>query len=289
MTDRPQHRHQIESFINRMPSLPTSVSKVIEVCNQPQTSPNDLNRLISLDPVLTGKVLKLINSAYFTIREPVTSVTRAIIMLGLNTVKNLALSTSIVGIFKGDSKDGCFSMNDFWVHSLATGVTARMLAARQGLPSDTREEYFVGGLLHDIGKVPMMHCFPEEYRHVLKKSQHYRQPLYSAEKETLGFDHCHVGQIIAEKWRLSDNLSSALSSHHQGELHFLARFSDIIAAANICAKSFSWGSAGDGFFEDTANLILKNSEPGFYDLSWFQSDVAAELEKAKIFLAVSGS
>lgn len=287
MTDQPQRRYQIESFINRMPSLPTTVAKVIEVCNQSQTSPNDLNRLISLDPVLTGKVLKLINSAYFTLREPVTSVTRAIIMLGLNTVKNLALSTSIVGIFKGDSKDGCFSMNDFWVHSLAAGVTARMLAARQGLPPDTREEYFVGGLLHDIGKVPMMHCFPEEYRNVLKKSQHYRQPLFSAEKETLGFDHCHVGQIIAEKWRLSDNLSSALASHHQGELHFLARFSDVIAAANICAKSFSWGSAGDGFFEDPTNLILKNTEPGSHDLSWFQSDVAAELEKAKIFLAVS--
>lgn len=270
-----------------MPSLPTTVAKVIEVCNQPQTSPNDLNRLISLDPVLTGKVLKLINSAYFTLSEPVTSVTRAIIMLGLNTVKNLALSTSIVGIFKGDSKDGCFSMNDFWIHSLAAGVTARMLAARKGLPSDTREEFFVGGLLHDIGKVPMMHCFPEEYRYILKESQQHRQPLYSAEKETLGFDHCHVGQIIAEKWRLSDNLTSALASHHQGELHFFSGFSDIIAAANICAKSFSWGSAGDCSFEDPTTLILKNTEPGSHDLSRFQSDVAAELEKAKIFLAVS--
>jgi len=287
MTDQAQSRHQIESFINRMPSLPTTVAKVIEVCNQPQTSPNDLNRLISLDPVLTGKVLKLINSAFFTLSEPVTSVTRAIIMLGLNTVKNLALSTSIVGIFRGDSKEGCFSMNDFWVHSLATGVTARMLAARQGLPSDTREEYFVGGLLHDIGKVPMMHCFPEEYRHVLQESQQRRQSLYNAEKDTLGFDHCHVGQIIAEKWRLSDNLSSALASHHQGELHFLARFSDVIAAANICVRSFSLGSAGDGSVEDPTLLLLKNSGPPGHDLSEFQSDVSAELEKAKIFLDVS--
>jgi len=289
MTDHSQHRHQIESFINRMPSLPTTVSKVIEVCNQPQTSPNDLNRLISLDPVLTGKVLKLINSAYFTLREPVTSVTRAIIMLGLNTVKNLALSTSIVGIFKGDSKDWCFSMNDFWVHSLAAGVTARILAARQGLPPDTREEYFVGGLLHDIGKVPLMHCFHEEYRHILKASQAHGQPLYSAEQETLGFDHCHVGQIIAEKWRLSHNLSSALSSHHQGKLHSLAGFSDVIAAANICAKSFSLGSAGDGSLEDPTPIVLKKTGSDGYDLSRFQSDVSTELEKAKIFLAVSGS
>jgi HD-like signal output (HDOD) protein len=286
MTDQSQRRHEIESFIIRMPALPTSVAKVIEVCNQPQTSPNDLNYVISLDPVLTGKVLKLINSAFFTISEPVASVTRAIIMLGLNTVKNLALSTSIVGIFREDSKDGCFSMNDFWVHSLAAGVTARMLAAGKGLPADTREEYFVGGLLHDIGKIPIMHCFPEDYRHILGESQQRRQPLYSEEKDTLGFDHCHVGQIIAKKWRLSDNLSSALASHHKGDLNDLAEFSDVIAAANICVKSFSCGSAGDGFLEDPMPLLLKKTGTGYHNLSRFQSDVAAELEKAKIFLAV---
>ena len=289
MTDQPQHHHQIESFINRMPSLPTTVAKVIEVCDQPQTSPNDLNRLISLDPVLTGKVLKLINSAFFALREPVTSVTRAIIMLGINTVKNLAISTSIVGIFKTDSMEGCFSMNDFWVHSLAAGVTARMLAARHGVPLQAREEYFVGGLLHDIGKIPMMHCFPEGYRHILKESQEHRQSLYSAEKDTLGFDHCHVGQIIAEKWRLSDDLSSALALHHQGELHDLAGFSDVIAAANICAKSFSWGSAGDGAVEEMYPPMLRIVGADSFDFTQFQSDVAAELEKAKIFLTVSGA
>jgi putative nucleotidyltransferase with HDIG domain len=179
-------------------------------------------------------------------------------------------------------------MNDFWVHSLAAGVTARILAARHGVPLKAREEYFVGGLLHDIGKIPMMHCFPEEYHHILKESQQRRQPLYRAEKDTLGFDHCHVGKIIAEKWRLSNNISSALASHHQGELHDLAGFSDVIAAANICAKSFSWGSAEDGSFEDPTPLVLKKTGPDGCDLSQFQSDVAAELEKAKIFLAVSG-
>ncbi len=289
MTDQPLHRQQIESFINRMPSLPTTVAKVIEVCNQPQTSPNDLNRLISLDPVLTGKVLKLINSAFFTLSQPVASVTRAIVMLGINTVKNLALSTSIVGIFNGNSREGCFSMNDFWLHSLATGVTARMLAARQGIPGDAREEYFVGGLLHDIGKIPIMHCFPEEYAHILKESEQRHEPLYSTEKEILGFDHCHVGQIIAEKWRLSDNLSSALTSHHQKEQHEPAGFNDVISSANICAGSFSLGSAGDVSFENPRPLVVKYTGADSCDLSPFQSEIVAEVEKAKVFLAVSGS
>ncbi|MDP2104936.1 MAG: HDOD domain-containing protein, partial [Desulfobulbaceae bacterium] len=82
--------HVIQAYIDRMPSLSTTVNKVLEVCNSPKTSANDLNRVISLDPVLTGHVLKLINSAYYSLPNQVSSLARAIIMLGLNTVKNLA-------------------------------------------------------------------------------------------------------------------------------------------------------------------------------------------------------
>src|SRR5512133_808381 len=88
---------RVRDYINGMPSLPTTVTKVLEICNNPRTSPSDLNHVISLDPVLMGRVLKLINSAYYGLGTQVTSLVRAIIMLGVNTVKNLALSTAIVG------------------------------------------------------------------------------------------------------------------------------------------------------------------------------------------------
>ena len=88
---------KIDEYIRNMPSLPTSVTKVLEVCNNPQTSPADLNHVISLDPVLVARVLKLINSAYYGLSQQVTSLVRAIIMIGINTVKNLALSSSVVG------------------------------------------------------------------------------------------------------------------------------------------------------------------------------------------------
>ncbi|MDR0496536.1 MAG: HDOD domain-containing protein, partial [Treponema sp.] len=85
----------LKDFIKNMPSLPTSVTKVMEICNNPQTSPADLNQVISLDPVLMGRVLKLINSAYYGLGQQVKSLARAIIMLGMNTVKNLALSSAV--------------------------------------------------------------------------------------------------------------------------------------------------------------------------------------------------
>lgn len=99
--NRELHLKRIQAAIAKMPSLSTTVVKVLETCNDPRASANQLKQVISLDPVLTGRVLKLINSAYFALGRPITSLTRAIIMLGVNTVKNLALSFAIIKNMKG--------------------------------------------------------------------------------------------------------------------------------------------------------------------------------------------
>ena len=93
-SNRERYLKKIQAYIARMPSLSTTVIKVLETCNDPRASANDLHRIISFDPVLTARVLKLINSAYYSLGVPITSLTRALVMLGLNTVKNLALSFS---------------------------------------------------------------------------------------------------------------------------------------------------------------------------------------------------
>ncbi|MCL2879605.1 MAG: HDOD domain-containing protein, partial [Treponema sp.] len=146
---------RIEEYIGNMPSLPTTVAKVLEVCNNPHTSPADLNHVISLDPVLVGRVLKLINSAYYGLGQHVTNLVRAIIMLGLNTVKNLALSSAVMGNLKTGKNSQGLDMEGFWRHSLCVGVAAKMLAKQRGIESKQREEYFTAGLLHDIGKIPL--------------------------------------------------------------------------------------------------------------------------------------
>lgn len=95
-----QHIKTIQRYIDKIPSLSTTVTKVLEVCNKADVSPNDLNKVISFDPVLTGNVLKLINSSYYSLPNHITSLTRAIIVLGINTVKNLSLTTAVLGTVK---------------------------------------------------------------------------------------------------------------------------------------------------------------------------------------------
>ena len=135
---------QIEAYVARMPSLATTATKVLETCNNLQSSPNDLNRLIALDPVLAGQVLRLINSAYYSLSHPVSSLTRAIIMLGVNTVKNLVLSFAILQQLPIEKTFGTLSPILFWEHSVAVGVIAKWLAEFKGVPHPIRKTILWG-------------------------------------------------------------------------------------------------------------------------------------------------
>jgi HD-like signal output (HDOD) protein len=272
-----------------MPSLSTTVIKVLETCNDPEASANDLKRVISLDPVLTGRVLKLINSAYYTLGIPISSLTRAIIMLGVNTVKNLALSYSILGNIKGKSTCLSFSADEFWRHSLCVGVVAKLLATLKGVPVTGQEEFFVAGLLHDLGKLPLYMQFPEEYHRVCENAHSSQKSLYRNETRFLGVDHGAVGGIIAKKWRLGSILVESLFYHHcPGDGPDNSReFVSIVALANQLALHLNIGNAGD-HFTDSAKMKFLIGEVGveWSTLNDIQGSVPGEIERAKFFLEV---
>lgn len=280
----------IQKYIERMPSLSTTVTKVLEVCNQPNTSANDLNRIIALDPVLTGQVLKLINSAYYSLPNQISSLTRAIIMLGINTVKNLALSTAVLGSMGREDSFRSLSMDAFWTHSLCVGVMAKALAGLKGIPGMMQEEFFVAGLLHDLGKIPLNNCFAEEYRQSLELSGIEQSPLSKSEETLLGFDHSRAGKMIAEKWQLNQTLTELLRFHHTPEnasgnnRQLIA----VVAVANIYANLFDIGSAGDRY-PDMSRIseLLTLLELKWLDISSLHQVVQQEIEKARVFLQVA--
>jgi HD-like signal output (HDOD) protein len=278
---------RVQIYIAKMPSFSKTVTKVLEICNDPNTSPNDLNRVISLDPVLAGQVMKVINSAYYSLPSKITSLTRAIIMLGLNTVKNLALSTAVLKGLGGRDSSQALSMDSFWFHSIGVGVTAKSLAAIKRIPVMEREEYFLGGLLHDLGKIPLNDHFPKEYLHACEQVKHEQDPLYRAENAVFGFDHCGVGKMIAEKWQLADAINDLLTNHHSIEdaKEENRQFISIVALANIYANVFEIGSSGDPFpEEDVLTYLLEQVGIDWYELSDLRESVFKDIEKAKVFL-----
>ncbi len=272
-----------------MPSLSTTVVKVLETCNDPQASANDLQRVISLDPVLTARVLRLINSAYFSLGKPISSLTRAIIMLGVNTVKNLALSFTILDNLKGNAACQFFSTDDFWKHSLCVGVIAKALSGIVGVPKAAREEYFVAGLLHDLGKLPLWIEFPKEYYRICSNAASSRSSLYRNETKSLGIDHGAVGGIIAKKWRLGPTLVETLSNHHRPDAcsDQNCEFVSTVELANQLSLQLSIGNAGDPI-RDHSKMTLLMGDLGVDSdmLIDIEDNVPAEIERAKFFLEV---
>ena len=280
---------KIQAYIAKMPSLSTTVVKVLDTCNDPMASANDLKRVVSLDPVLTARVLKLINSAYYSLGKPVASLSRAIIMLGVNTVKNLALSSAIFENLNSRGSGPAFSADDFWGHSLSVGVVAKMLAGFTGVPIAGREEYFVAGLLHDIGKLPLHREFPDVYRRICESASEGRNALYRNEAKCLGIDHGTVGNLIGRKWHLGSKLLESLSYHHNpqhGEPH-CREFVSIIALANQLALQLEIGNAGDHFVESAkVEILMANAGVTWTMLGDLQGTVTCEIERAKLFLEV---
>jgi len=283
-----QHLQTIHRYIDKMPSLSTTVTKVLEVCNKPNVSPNDLNKIISLDPVLTGNVLKLINSSYYSLPNHITSLTRAIIVLGINTVKNLALTTAVLGTVKGGSKPG-LSMDKFWSHSLCVGVTAKALATELKIPVNQREEFFLSGLLHDLGKIPMSQCFPDEYAQCIALCGEKDIPLHEAEDLIFGFNHQQCGTIIAEKWKLSISIISVLENHHNPEKaeEEYKTLTLCVAIANLYANIFAMESISHYAANETETMNLIEQSPfSWNNISPLHEAIQDAIEKASVFLKV---
>jgi putative nucleotidyltransferase with HDIG domain len=277
---------KIEDYIKNMPSLPTTVSKVLEVCNNPQTSPADLNHVISLDPVLVGRVLKLINSAYYGLGQQVTSLVRAIIMLGINTVKNLALSSAVLGNLSAGKTTAGLNMDGFWRHSLCVGVAAKIIARKRGVDSKLTEEYFAAGLLHDIGKIPLNAVLSSDYMLTISDSDRDRLSLVRAEDRKLGINHSTAGEMIVKAWKLEGTVGDAIIFHHN-HIDYDSSHRDVlysIILANRFASIMEIGFSGDRYPEKPGPSIwefLGQKEDLFEEI---EPLVNGEIEKAQVFL-----
>ncbi len=278
-----KQRRDIERFIEKMPSLSTTVGKVMEICSRTDASPNELNKVISLDPVLAGQVLKLINSAYYSLVNKVTSLTRAITMLGMNTVKNMALSTAIIRTVAGAKKSRALPTTKFWAHSLGVGVSAKLLGEVKGLPVMEREELFIAGLLHDLGKVP----FGDDYIEALNIAKFEQLPLHEVESDIMGINHQEVGLMIADKWKLNDVITTCIAHHHSiaelpGEIGAKVA---LVALGNMYTNIFDHGYAGDPFpREEEVELFRQRVNISPEDFSSIGERVIEEIHKAEVFL-----
>jgi HD-like signal output (HDOD) protein len=197
--------------IEDLPTLPAVVTRIVGMVEDPNTSAEDVNEVISQDPALTAKILKLVNSAFYGFSRRISTVTEAVVILGFNTVKSLALSASVFEVFEGEGSEH-FDRVGLWEHSIATGVAGEMAANRIRYPNV--EEVMVAGILHKIGQVVIDQYFHEELTRVIAYAREHDTTMLEAEREILGVGHPRVGGWLAERWNLPAEISAAISYYH---------------------------------------------------------------------------
>ncbi len=281
---------KILESVESVPSLPISVSRILEITQDPYASPNDLNKLISLDPILTGKVLKLVNSAYFSLSTKVNSIVKAIILLGVNTIRNLALTTAVVPFVEVQSKSNwVLNVEGYWKHSIAVGVTSKLIGKKLGVPKELLEEHFICGLLHDIGKVVLSHALGRKYQAVIVKSSDEECELIEAENELLDINHVEIGRQLAEKWALSSSVVECISYHHNpkecnGEKRTIVYS---VAIANSFANAHKIGFSGNQAPPSIDKDLLDYLKLTVEELEGWQETINQEIKKASVFMKIT--
>jgi putative nucleotidyltransferase with HDIG domain len=278
---------RITDSLISLPTLPTVVAKMLELVDNPKTSASSLANLIGRDQVLTAKILKLANSSFYAFPRQIATVKLALVVLGFESVKEMALSFSVLSSFKGENNKH-FDTSLFWQHSVSVGACTRMLARETCYR--LAGEAFVAGLLHDIGKVVLNQYLPKEFGEIQTRIFEGGQACEEAEKAVIGATHAEVGAWLAERWNLPVSLVEAIRWHQRpeqcprnAELPLLVYLGDYLSAKCGLGKS---GSPGVDTLPpaiiDMARAVLGLTPEG---LEGFRAGLYAEYDKASSFMA----
>ncbi len=210
--DQQKKRQEIIKKIESLPPLPAAAQQVLSIV---ASDPKDIKRLeetINHDMNLTSQLLKVANSAAYYPEAKINTVQRAVVYLGFSQVRNIALSLSMSSFVKVDRKNRLFDFQQYWIHSIATAMIARILAIE--LEWDEPEIYFTAGLLHDIGRAAINACFRDELRDIMKKAEEEPdRALLSIERE-FNLPHNMIGAWLIKNWGLPSMYVQAVATHH---------------------------------------------------------------------------
>ena len=202
--------------IGDIATLPEVTIKIIQIVEDPKSAARDLHEVIKNDPALSVKILKVVNSAFYGLPGQIASVDRAIILLGLSAVKNIAIAASIARLFKGRRISEHFSASDLWKHSVAVAVAAHDLAKASPHPV-MPGEIFVAGMIHDIGTMVERQVSADRFAEVIKQCVTGTVDFLECERRIVGADHQAFGVGLTTKWKFPRHLRAAVGFHHHPE------------------------------------------------------------------------
>jgi HD-like signal output (HDOD) protein len=237
----------LQSLVDQSPqvsSLPAIFFQINEAVEDPESSFVEIGEIISGDPSLSARLLRVVNSSFFGFPNKIETITHAVTIVGMAQLRDLVLATTVVNQFKGFPKN-LINMEKFWLHSVATGLTAKVIAIYRR--ETNADRFYLMGMLHDLGRLLLLLNIPDSMKTVMDK---YAEggTMYAVENDALGFDHAAVAGKLMEAWQLPGMLQEAVAYHHKPEKapHYPVAAS-IVHVADFIAHGMELGSCGEMF------------------------------------------
>lgn len=194
--------------IDEFPTLPTIYSTLLDVMANSRSTAKDVANVISQDQASASKILKTANSSIYGFNGRINTITQAIIYIGFDEVKNLVIALSIIDMFKISKSNSFLNPVTFWRNSIAVGVITRLIGSTIGVKD--LENYFLIGILYDLGKLIFLKDIPDEYSLMFQKAIKMRKTIREVEKIELGVTSAFAGELLAKKWQLPDKLRDTI-------------------------------------------------------------------------------
>ncbi len=263
----------VDKLINKLGDLPTApviLNKALKLTSDLQSNIDDISKNISADQTLSAKVIRMSNSPIFGRVAKISTLSEAIKVLGFEQVKSIIITASTAKMFQSGPQAEI--ANILWKHSLATALGSRLVVQKYG--GLDKEEAYLCGLLHDIGKLVLLQTVPNVYHEIIAKVKETNLPFIKVEGKELGFNHVNVGRVLLEKWQFPPNLTAQISAHHSSNPNIRTpskSLGRVVAVANSIAKYIGAGFIeayhpdfegdlyfGDKLIEDDDLISLRN-------------------------------
>lgn len=286
--DAEELRQALYSRVDELPTLPAVVPRLLSLMERPETGAADVTEAVSGDQALTSKLLKAANSAYYGFSREIVSVEHAVALLGFRMVKSLALSIGVMRSFEIGADVPGYSHEGMWIHSLAVATALQELSRRSG--RGEVEHHFVLGLLHDIGKVVLVHFFAELFSQAIQAAKDGESDYIAAERAVFGCDHGEVGALLLSRWRFPKEICNPIAAHHGSEM---PDGTDALDVATLCVadalpKSIALGGAGFPAPSDDLAANLETIGLGEDDFEEMKDFLRGREDEIRAFSAAVG-
>lgn len=205
--------HNVLKKFKTIKTLPHIAIRLTQILSDSKTSVKDIEEVIRLDPTLVLRLLKLINSAYYGLKKKVSSISDAIVYLGIDTLRNLVVLEAVKDLFESDKEGQLFSRQKLWLHCAVVGITTQMVSER--IFNKKGENAFLCGILHDIGMIIEDQVEPGLFETYLADETNRNMSLVAYEKQCIDTDHCELGYLLAKEWKLPLEIFEGIRDHHR--------------------------------------------------------------------------